>query len=132
MEKLKNGFFTNGYFSIGDDGKIDTNRFFEDSIELAKFIDKTLDKNEDHPPIYYTGKIYRCFRNFKRVTRSDLGKGANEFNNIQVYKGENCFIPSGNRCCLKFNNYNFKKDFSTGYFEFMQSCKRRPNVNGLV
>ena len=27
-EKLKNGFFTNGYFTLGDEGEIDTNRFF--------------------------------------------------------------------------------------------------------
>ena len=25
-EKLKNGFFANGYFTLGDGGKIDTNR----------------------------------------------------------------------------------------------------------
>ena len=80
MEKLKNGFFTNGYFSLGDDGEIDTNRFFKDSDELAKFIDKILDKYDDHPSIYYTGNNYRFFRNFKRVTRSEHGRGANEFN----------------------------------------------------
>ena len=42
MEKLKNGFFTNGYFSVADEGKIDTNRFFKDNDELAKFIDKKI------------------------------------------------------------------------------------------
>ena len=40
MEKLRNGFFTNGYFSLGDEREIDTNRFFKDSNELAEFIDK--------------------------------------------------------------------------------------------
>ena len=29
MEKLKNGFFTNGSFTLGDDGEIDTNRFLK-------------------------------------------------------------------------------------------------------
>ena len=67
MEKLKNGFFTNGYFTLGEEGEIDTNRFFKDSNELAKFIDKILDKYDDHPSIYYTGNIYRYFKNFKRV-----------------------------------------------------------------
>ena len=67
MEKLKNGFFTNGYFTLGEEGEIDTNRFFKDSNELAKFIDKILDKYHDHPSIYYTGNIYRYFKNFKRV-----------------------------------------------------------------
>ena len=128
MEKLKNGFFTNGYFSLGDDGEIDTNRFFKDSDELAKFIDKILDKYDDHPSIYYTGNIYRYFKKFKRVTRSEHGRGANEFNNIQEYEGENCYIPSGNGCFLKCINYIFDKDFSMQYLEFIQSYKRRTNV----
>ena len=128
MEKLRNGFFTNGYFSLGDDGEIDTNRFSKDSDELAKFIDKILDKYDDRPSIYYTGNIYRYFRNFKRVTRSEYGRGAKEFNNFQKYEGERCYIPSGNGCFLKFINYLLEKDFSTEYFEFIQLYERRRNV----
>ena len=49
MEKLKNGFFTQDYFTIGDDeGEIDTNRIFNDSEALAKFVHKILDKHDDH------------------------------------------------------------------------------------
>ena len=44
MEKLKNGFLTYGYFFLGEEGEIDTNKFFKNSDELAKFIDKILDK----------------------------------------------------------------------------------------
>ena len=107
MEKLKNEFFTKGFFSLGDDGEIDTNRFFKDSDELAKFIDKILDKYDDHPSINYTGNIYRFFRNFKRVNRSEHGRGANEFISILEYEGENCYILSGNGCFLKCRNYIF-------------------------
>ena len=57
--KLRKWFFTNCYFSLGDDGEIKSNIFFIDSNELAKFIDKILDFYDDHPSIYYTGKIYR-------------------------------------------------------------------------
>ena len=53
MKKLKNGFFTSGYFSLGDEGEIDTNRFFKDGNELAEFIDKILDKYDNRPSIYY-------------------------------------------------------------------------------
>ena len=112
MEKLKNGFFTNGYFSLGDDGGLDTTGFFKDSDELDKFIDKILDKYDDHPSIYYTGNIYRYFRNFKRVNRSDHGRVANEFKKNQDYKGRNCYIPSGNGCFLMCINYFLGKDFS--------------------
>ena len=128
MKKLKNGFFTNGYFTLGEEGEIDTNRFFKDSNELAKFIDKILDKYDDHPSIYYTGNIYRYFKNFKRVNRSEHGRGANEFNNIEEYNGKNCYIPDGNGCFLKCINYIFNKDFNKEYFEFIKSYKRRTNV----
>ena len=128
MEQLNNGFFTNGYFTLGEEGEIDTNRFFKNSDELAKFIDKILDKYDDHPSIYYTGNIYRYFKIFKRVNRSEHGRGANEFNNILEYEGNNCYIPSGNGCFLKCINYIFDKDFSIEYFEFIKSYKRRPNV----
>ena len=128
IEKLKNGFFTNGYFSLGEEGEIDNNRLFKNSDELAKFIDKIIDKYDNHPSIYYTGNIYRYFRNYKRVNRSDHGRGADEFNAIEEYEGDRCYIPSGNGCFLKCINYIFDKDFSTEYFEFIKSYKRRPNV----
>ena len=128
MKKLKNGFFTNGYFSLGEEGEIDTDRLFKNSDVLAEFIDKILDKYEDHPSIYYTGNIYRYFKNFKRVNRSNHGRGANEFNDILEYEGDRCYIPSGNGCFLKCINYIFDKDLSTEYFEFIKSYKRRKNV----
>ena len=128
MEKPRNVFFMNGYFSLGDDGEIYTNRFFKDGIELPKVMDKILYKYDDHPTIYYTGKIYRYFRNSKRVDRSEQGRGANNFNIIQEYKVINCCILSGNACVVNCNNFFFKKDFSMEYFEFIQSYKRRSNV----
>ena len=82
LEKLTNGFFTNSYFSVGDEGQIDTNRILQDSNELAELIYKILDKYDDHPSIYHTGIIYRFFRIFKRVNRSEHGGAANEFNNL--------------------------------------------------
>ena len=63
MEKLKNGFFTNGYFSLGDEREIDSSRFFKDSNELAKFIHKILDKYDDHSGIYYAGSLYIYLEN---------------------------------------------------------------------
>ena len=130
MEKQPNGFFTNGYFTLGDsdDGEIDTNRFFKNSDELAKFLDKISDKYDDHPSIYYTGNIYTYFRIFKQVNRSEYGRGANEFNNILEYQGNNCYIPNGNGCFLKCINYISDKDFSIEYLEFIKSYRTRPSV----
>ena len=97
-------------------------------MELAKFIDKITGKYVNHPSVFYAVNVYRIFRNYKRVHRSENGRGANLFSHILEYERENCNIPSGSGCFLKFNNYFFKNDFSVKYFEFKQSYKRRTNV----
>ena len=48
MEKLTNGFFTNGCFNLGYEREIDTNRFVKESDELGNFRDKKLLKFDDH------------------------------------------------------------------------------------
>ena len=63
MEKMKIGFFTTDYFTPGDEGVIETNKSFRDSGEVAKIIDKILDKDDDHRSIHYTGKNYKYFGN---------------------------------------------------------------------
>ena len=52
MEKLKKGFFTSSYFTLGEEREIDTNGFFKNSSELVEFIDKKLDKFDDHPSVF--------------------------------------------------------------------------------
>ena len=91
-------------------------------------MDKKFDKYDDHPSIYYTGKIYRYFRNFKRVNRSEHGSVVNELNKNLEYQGESCYKPSENACLLKCIDFIFQKDFGIKYFEFIQSYKRRTNV----
>ena len=71
---------------------------------MANFMDKTPDKYDDQPSIFYTGNIFRSFRNFKRRNRSQYGRGANEHNKFSEYEGENCYIPNGNGCFLKCIN----------------------------
>ena len=128
MEKLEIVLFTSGYFSLGGEKEIDSNKFLKFCSELAKFIDKILDKHDDHPCIYYTGNICRYFRNFRRVNRSEHGRSAHEFNKILDYEGGNCYIRSANGCFLKCVYFMFQKVIIMEYFEFIQSYKRRTNV----
>ena len=116
-----NVFYTNGYFILDADGEIDTNRVFNDITEMAYFWDKIFDRNDCHPSIYYTGNIYRYFRNFKRLNMSQHGSGVKNFYNILEYEGRNCYILNGNACFLKCKKYFFKKDFSMDFFELIQS-----------
>ena len=95
---------------------------------MAKFIDKKLDKFDNHPSISYTGIIHGYFRNFKRVNRSENRRGAKEFISISEHERENCYISSGNAGFLKYVNHIVIKDFRMVYFEFIESYKRRTNV----
>ena len=67
--------------------------FSQDTIELANFIDKILDKYDNQPSVYHTGIIYRYFRNFKYVNTAEHGRGGNELENSLEYEEENCYIP---------------------------------------
>ena len=64
-ENLKYGVSTNSYFTLGNEEEIDTNTNFKDSNEIAKLIDQKLDKYDDHPSPYCTGKLYRSLRKTK-------------------------------------------------------------------
>ena len=44
IEKLRNGFFMNGSFSLGDEEEIETKNFFRDNSGLANFMNKQLVK----------------------------------------------------------------------------------------
>ena len=48
---------------------------------------------------------------FKVVNTSEHGRGAKWFNKILENEGVNCYIPSGNGCFQKCNNFAFKKDW---------------------
>ena len=71
-----------GDFNLGDEGEINNNKIFKDSNEIAKVIEKLLDKYDDHLSISVKGNFYRYFGNFKRVSKSEHGRCANEFNNF--------------------------------------------------
>ena len=46
--------FMNGYFTLGDKGEINPNRFFKNSDELAKFVNKIINKYDAYTSVYYT------------------------------------------------------------------------------
>ena len=110
MEKVRNGFHTNGFFNLSEEGELETRRFFRSSSELAKITDEILDKYNDHPSIHCTGEICKHFRNFTRGYRSEHGRGTEEINNIFEIEEENCFLPKGNGCFLKCINHILKKN----------------------
>ena len=67
--------FTNGVFTLGDEGEIKTYDFFRDMLDLPKFIDKILDNCDDNLFVFHTGDVYRYFEKFEQVSRSKHVRG---------------------------------------------------------
>ena len=85
---------------LSDEREIDTGRDFKNSEVLAKFVDKILRKHDDHQTVSYTCEILRYLKKFKQVQRSEHGRRADGFKNIQKYEGLTWCIASGNVCFL--------------------------------
>ena len=65
---------------------------------------------------------------FNQTKRSNYGKGCAAFNNILEYKGQLCYIPTGNDCFSKCLEYVYKRDFSNEYKDFILSSDRCKNI----
>ena len=65
---------------------------------------------------------------FNRMKRSNYVKGCDAFNNILEYKGQLCYIPTGNACFRKCLEYIYKRDFSNEYNEFILDSDRCKNI----
>ena len=66
IKKWKIGSFTGGFYFLGDEGETETRRIFRDGSDLQKSR-KVLENQDNYPSIYFTGVIYRLFRNFSRA-----------------------------------------------------------------
>ena len=65
---------------------------------------------------------------FNQIKRSNYGKGCAAFNKILEYKGQLCYIPTGNDCFRKCLEYVYKRDFSNEYKDFILSSDRCKNI----
>ena len=74
METVRHEFSTSGILFLDEEEEVETDRFFRDSGELAKFIGRINGKYNNHPSLY-TVYIYMNFRKFERVNRSKYGRG---------------------------------------------------------
>ena len=56
--------------------------------------------------VNFTGWLYKLNTSkFKKVSRSQNGKGTDFRQDIVEYKSNNCYVPSSGKCFLKCNNF---------------------------
>ena len=76
----------------------------------------------------FSGYMIEYTTVFNQIKRSKDGKVCDAFNNILEYKGQLCYIPTGNAFFKKSLEYIYKRDFSNEYKEFMLDSDRRKNI----
>ena len=62
---------------------------------------ESFNEKSDMTDYRFTGIIRFIRDNFKRLLRSDFGKGADFKYKIMEYKGEYCYIPTDGNCFIK-------------------------------
>ena len=65
---------------------------------------------------------------FKKVNRSQYGRGADFKQDIVEYIGNNCYIPTSGNCFIKCINFFTKKDYTEEFLTFIRTEQRRSNV----
>ena len=65
---------------------------------------------------------------FKKVNRSQYGRGTDFKQHIVEYIGNNCYIPTTGNCFIKCIFYFTKKDYTEEFLTFIRTEQRRSNV----
>ena len=83
----------------------------------------------DIEDVIFTGWLHKLKTlEFKKVYRSQYGKGTDFRQDIVEYKGNICYIPSSGNCFLNSTNFFTKKDYTVEFSSFIQTEQRRSNV----
>ena len=83
----------------------------------------------DSEDVIFTGWLYKLNTpQFKRINRSQYGRGTDFKQDIVEYIGNNCYIPTSGNCFIKCINYFTKKDYTQEFLNFIRTEQRRSNV----
>ena len=79
--------------------------------------------------VIFTGWLYKLNDpQFKKVNRSQYGRGTDFKQDIVEYIGNNCYIPTSGNCFIKCINYFTKKDYTEDFLTFIRTEQRRSNL----
>ena len=105
-----------------------TNIRFKNVDDFESYINAIDNSGYDSEDVIFTGWLYKLNTpEFKKVNRSQYGRGTDFKQDIVEYIGNNCYIPTSGNCFVKCINY-FKKDYTEEFLTFIQTEQRRSNV----
>ena len=113
-------FILNGEFIINDGEPYQVNRFYKDSDQLTKSIEKMIDKYDETLEFLFSGEMNKYTLVFNKVKRSNYGTGCDIQRKIIEYKSDLVYNPEANECFRKCIEVIYQKDYSQEYREFIK------------
>ena len=106
-----------------------TNIRFKNVDDFESYINAIDNSGYDSDDVIFTGWLYKLNTpEFKKVKRSQYGRGTDFKQDIVEYIGNNCYIPTSGNCFIKSINYFTKKDYTEEFLTFIRTEQRRSNV----
>ena len=106
-----------------------TNFRFKNVDDFEGYINAIDNSGYDSEDVIFTGWLYILNTpEFKKVNRSQYGRGTDFKQDIVEYIGNNCYIPTSGNCFIKCINYFTKKEYTEEFLTFIRTEQRRSNV----
>ena len=106
-----------------------TNIRFKNVDDFESYNNAIDNSGYDSEDVIFTGWLYKLNTpEFKKVNRSQYGRGTDFKQDIVEYIGNNCYIPTSGNCFINCINYFIKKDYTEEFLTFIQTEQRRSNV----
>ena len=106
-----------------------TNIRFKNVDDFESYINAIDNSGYDSEDVIFTGWLYKLNTlEFKKVNRSQYGRGTDFKQDIVEYIGYNCYIPTSGNCFIKCITYFTKKDYTEEFLTFIRTEQRRSNV----
>ena len=99
-----------------------TNIRFKNVDDFESYINAIDNSGYDSEDVIFTGWLYKLNTpEFKKVNRSQYGRGTDFKQDIVEYIGNNCYIPTSGNCFIKCINYFTKKDYTEEFLTFIRT-----------
>ena len=99
-----------------------TNIRFKKLDDFDSYINAIDITGYDSEDVIFTGWLYKLnTTEFKKVNRSQYGRGTDFKQDIVEYIGNNCYIPTSGNCFIKCINYFTEKDYTEEFLTFIRT-----------
>ena len=97
--------------------------------EFENYINAIDKAGYDSDDVILTGWLHKLNKpEFKKINRSQYGRGTDFKQDFVEYIGNNCYIPTSGNCFIKCINYFTKKGYTEELLTFIRTEQRRSNV----